>query len=212
MTKSSYFCGVLAWISVISSPLIAQGTVSLTNFVGSAAELILYQERLVPAGWLAQLQFSDGTKIGEPASFILNGIFSGGVRTVPGRSGGEEVVLQVLFFSNETDERFVSSPVSVVLGGAGSPPAPPALLSGLGGQTIHLVSSHSLPIPVRRRAMTVRVLDNGLELKWPNDYALFRSQTLNRETVIALSGRRVSGEFLIRRVPFDGPSGFYWLE
>ena len=108
MNKMLSFIGILAWNSVISSPLIAQGTVSLTNLVGTVAELILYQEKLVPAGWLAQLEFSDGTRIGEPASFILNGIFSGGVRTVPGHSGGEEIMLQVSFFSNETEEQFVN--------------------------------------------------------------------------------------------------------
>ena len=51
------------------------------------------------ADFTAQLQFADGTNIGDPAPFLGPGVFLGGIRTVPGVAGGETTSLRV-FVSN----------------------------------------------------------------------------------------------------------------
>jgi len=109
----------------------AQGTVSFANVGGGVNAPVTGPDGLLGAGFTAQLQLADGTNVGDPAPFLANGLFSGGARTIDGVAGGSSADLQVSVSNADGSITGVSGVISVTLGGGGTPPAPPAALSGL---------------------------------------------------------------------------------
>ncbi len=113
----------------------AQGTVSFANVGGGVNAPVSGPDGLLGAGFDAQLQLADGTNVGDPAPFLANGLFSGGARTIDGVAGGSTADLQVAVLQGGSVVG-TSDVITVTLGGAGTPPAPPAALSGLSAFTI----------------------------------------------------------------------------
>ncbi len=125
----------------------AQGTVSFANVGGGVNAPVSGPDGLLAAGFTAQLQLADGTNVGEPANFLANGLFSGGARTIDGIAGGSTADLQVAVSNADGSISGVSDVFTVTLGGGGTPPAPPAALSGLTAFTVAGGGGGVDPIP-----------------------------------------------------------------
>lgn len=108
----------------------AQGTVSFSN-IGSP---VSGPDGLLGAGFTAQLQNADtGANIGDPANFLVNGLFAGGTRTVPGVAGGAVANLQVFASNADGSITGTSAAVGVTLANPNAVPVPetPAAFAGL---------------------------------------------------------------------------------
>lgn len=105
----------------------AQGTINFANAGGGVHAPVSGPDRLLGAGFFAQLQLADGTDVGEPP-FLANGLFSGGVRTIEGVEAGLAVELQVWASNADGSKSGYSDVFTVTLGGGTTPAAP---LSGL---------------------------------------------------------------------------------
>ena len=108
------------------------GLVTFAN-IGDGLSAPILDVLGVPLGddFRAQLQHANGIDIGLPTPFIGEGFFSGGVRQVDGVGLGENTSLRVAVLNRSDKIVGVSDPFSIVLGGAGDPPAPPPGLLGL---------------------------------------------------------------------------------
>lgn len=102
----------------------AQGTVNFANIGNGVNAPVAGPNGLLGEGWSAQLSFSEGEKIGEPAPFLANGLFSGGVREIPDFAQGQQVDLVVKIVDPGGSIPIQSNVVSVALGGGVLPPAP----------------------------------------------------------------------------------------
>jgi hypothetical protein len=132
----------------------AQGTVNFAN-LGPGLNAPVYDGNGNPAaaGWLAQLLLGTGggslTAVGAPANIgsAAPGYFNGGVVTVnqvapgalatfqvfawDGASGATTYAAGLAAWNAGTIWGGYSNPVTVTMGGVGTPPSPPALLIGL---------------------------------------------------------------------------------
>ena len=107
-------------ISFLSSSL-AQGTIQLSN-IGKAP--VIVDGAPASAGTVVQYATGPGSHVGAPASILGAGYFSAGSTTLEGLTGTVSLHLAVQYDGmwGYTD------PFEITLGGAGTPPSPPAAL------------------------------------------------------------------------------------
>ncbi len=120
---------VFCW-ALIPGPIAhAQGEVNMSN-VGAIYAPISVNGRLAGPDFVAQLQTPDGQNIGEPAPFLVAGLFSGGTRKVEGKPPGTLATFRVAVLAKGSDEILgVSNEVTIPLGGGLL--LPPQVLTGL---------------------------------------------------------------------------------
>ena len=195
----------------IGGGALAQGTVAFANAGhGMISPLVNDDEALFGSGWYVQLQFANGTNIGEPAPIIGNGLFSDGVRVVPGVPGGQTVDLQLFVYNPSSGSSGVYSEFSMTLGGAGDPPGPPSALAGLNCWPCPRPAGWLSAPSSAPRVIAFQVFPEYIELQWPSEYSLFASNRLG-ESGMTLPGT-VDGSFRTLRQPTSGPQMFFWLE
>jgi len=130
-------------ISFLSSSL-AQGTIQLSN-IGKA--LVSLDGAPASAGTVVQYATGPGSHVGAPASILGAGYFSAGSTTLEGLTGTVSLHLAVQY----PDGWWAySSPFEVTLGGAGTPPSPPAALprsfEGLGIYPVPEPSTYAMGV------------------------------------------------------------------
>ena len=108
-------------ISFLSSSL-AQGTIQLSN-IGRAQ--VVVDGVPASAGTVVQYATGPGSHVGAPASILGAGYFSAGSTTLEGLTGTVSLHLAV---QSPDGWWAYGPPFEVTLGGAGTPPSPPAAL------------------------------------------------------------------------------------
>ena len=110
----------------ISSSSLAQGTIQLSN-IGRDTVKIGYVDNPLPApaGTVVQYATGPGSHIGAPATILGAGYFSAGSTTLEGLTGTVSLHLAAQYPNGRWG---YTDPFEVTLGGAGTPPSPPAAL------------------------------------------------------------------------------------
>ena len=135
---------------VITASAYAQGTVQFNNrIVGTVDALVKDSTGAgVSAGFTAQLYASataSGTLVAVPGTTTFRtGAAAGYVNAIdvaiPGIAGGAQATIVMRAFNGATYEtstiRGSSAPITIALGGGGSPPAPAAALANMVGFTV----------------------------------------------------------------------------
>lgn len=202
-----------------------QGTVNFANIGEGVNAPITYGGIYLGAGFTAQLQFPDGTNIGDPAPFLANGLFSGGSRTVPGIAGGETATLQI-FISNADGSLTVTLPaMSVTLANPDALPEPeaPAPLLGLTAFDFRIANeaapefSTGLPEPNPTIPSPATIIyhlsdDRVFSLKWPIGKQMYGSSKANRASKVTINPTRRHNGWNVKIVDTRTPQFFFWLE
>jgi hypothetical protein len=142
---------------LLSAAAYAQGTVQLNNNLSGqvVARVFMPDGTTGVAGYTAQLVHLNGdsvTPLTPTTTFRSTGAGVGFISpavdvAVPGVAGGSTATLALRAFDGATYEtstfRGQSAPVTVTLGGAGSPPSTPAALTGLTSFNVQLVPEPS---------------------------------------------------------------------
>lgn len=108
----------------LSSSSLAQGTIQLSN-IGKSP--VVVDGAPARAGTVVQYATGPGSHVGAPATILGAGFFSAGSTTLEGLTGTVSLHLAVQYDGmwGYTD------PFEITLGGAGTPPSPPAALPSL---------------------------------------------------------------------------------
>ena len=122
-------------LASLSSSSLAQGTIQLSNI---GKRQVTYGRDYdfggppVPAGTIVQYATVSGELVGTSASILGSGYFSAGSTTLEGLTGTVSLRLAAQYSDGMWE---YTDPFEVTLGGAGTPPSPPAALppSFLGG-------------------------------------------------------------------------------
>jgi hypothetical protein len=146
----------LAACALTSAATFGQGTINFANFVaGGAVDAKIFDiDGTTP---LTGSDFSVGLMAGADAGSLAPvsgvtgsffpgagaGYFSAGSVTLAGLAAGSTASIVVTAENTATGAMGQSAPISVVLGGAGSPPSLPANLSGLSSFQLALVPEPS---------------------------------------------------------------------
>ncbi|HIL68510.1 MAG TPA: hypothetical protein EYG38_01480, partial [Verrucomicrobia bacterium] len=120
----------------------SQGQVNFTNFAPPGVDAqVTSSDGSHPEGdsttatlWVGTTE-GDLSQVGEASGFLTGagaGYFVGGTVTIDGIGGGSAAFAQVRYAGAESGETDI---VSVTLGGPGTPPTPPANLTGLSSVT-----------------------------------------------------------------------------
>jgi hypothetical protein len=130
-------------ISFLSSSL-AQGTIQLSN-IGKAP--VIVDGAPASAGTVVQYATGPGSHVGAPASILGAGYFSAGSTTLEGLTGTVSLHLAV---QSPDGWWAYGPPFEVTLGGAGTPPSPPAALppsfEGLGIYPVPEPSTYAMGV------------------------------------------------------------------
>ena len=110
----------------ISSSSLAQGTIQLSN-IGRDTVKIGYVDNPLPApaGTVVQYATGPGSHVGAPATILGAGYFSAGSTTLEGLTDTVSLRLAAQYSDGQWG---YTQPFEVTLGGAGTPPSPPAAL------------------------------------------------------------------------------------
>ena len=109
-------------LASLSSSSLAQGTIQLSN-IGKA--LVVVDGVPASAGTVVQYATGPGSHVGAPASILGAGYFSAGSTTLEGLTGTVSLRLAAQYPDGMWG---YTDPFEVTLGGAGTPPSPPAAL------------------------------------------------------------------------------------
>jgi hypothetical protein len=112
-----------ALCALVSVSAFAQGTIQLSN-IGKGI-VTIDGEAAGPGSATVQYADANNNLVGGTASILGAGFFSSGATTLEGLTG--EVTLKLAGFVEGGSPSF-SDPFTVTLGGAGTPPGPPAAL------------------------------------------------------------------------------------
>lgn len=105
-----------------SSRSLAQGTIQLSN-IGKSQ--VVVDGAPASAGTVVQYATGPGSHVGAPASILGAGYFSAGSTTLEGLTGTVSLRLAAQYPDGMWG---YTDPFEVTLGGAGTPPSPPAAL------------------------------------------------------------------------------------
>ena len=108
--------------ALVSVSALGQGTIQLSN-IGKT--IVTVDGAAAPAGTTVQYATGPGALVGTSASILGAGYFSAGSTTLDGLTG--TVNLHLAGHTGDGNWSY-SAPFEVTLGGAGSPPSPPAAL------------------------------------------------------------------------------------
>ena len=108
--------------ALVSVSALGQGTIQLSN-IGKT--IVTVDGAPAPAGTTVQYATGPGALVGTSASILGAGYFSAGSTTLDGLTG--TVNLHLAGHTGDGNWSY-SAPFEVTLGGAGSPPSPPAAL------------------------------------------------------------------------------------
>jgi PEP-CTERM motif len=142
--------------AALSSALAQDGTFSASNIIGGVRQYIYDTDGTTTlAKANGAVQFLAGTTDLGTYGFLTAGLFSAGTISVPGQAGNT-VAITIEVWDKTTGATYAaasSTPgghylpaqtVSITLGGAGTPPATPAALTGfVGGKLIPVVPEPS---------------------------------------------------------------------
>jgi hypothetical protein len=134
-----------ALCALVSVSAFAQGTIQLSN-IGKGI-VTIDGEAAGPGSATVQYADANGNLLGKTAGILGAGFFSAGATTLDGLTG--EVSLKLAGWVDGGDPSF-SDAFTVTLGGAGTPPGPPAALpadfAGLNITTVPEPSTVALAI------------------------------------------------------------------
>lgn len=206
----------------------AQGTVNFANIGGGVNIPISGPNGLLNADYSAQLQLEDGTNVGAPAPFLVNGLFSGGPRTIKGVPGGSVAILKVHFYNADKSVSWTTSPAAITLAGPGQIPSaliiPAAVAVPLVECWVYEQNTGEPcwwepwamgpPVsPVVPKTIGYRLLENGcLELRWPIGTALLRSRQPGGSNRSRVSSTSTQDGLNVWTAATSAPQFFFWLE